>query len=100
MNAPNGHFLRRLLATAHFPSSQFQGKSPFGKYGDSVLELDHAVGQILDLLERMQIQNETFVYFSSDNGGHLEEVNLEGQPEGGSNGRWRGGKGHGAREGS
>ena len=64
-----------------------------------MLELYHAVGQILNLLQELQIQNETLVYFSSDNGGHLEEVNLEGQPEGGSNGQFRGGKGHGAMEG-
>lgn len=85
--------------TAHFPSDKFSGKSKFGKYGDCVLELDNAVGQILKVLQELNIENNTFVYFSSDNGAHLEEVNLKGEPEGGSNGIFRGGKGHGAMEG-
>lgn len=84
---------------AHFPSDKFSGKSKFGKYGDCVLELDNAVGQILKVLQELNIENNTFVYFSSDNGAHLEEVNLNGEPEGGSNGIFRGGKGHGAMEG-
>ena len=91
--------IKFVFVLAHFPSSEFKGKSAFGKYGDSVLELDHAVGQILNQLEELEIQNDTFTYFSSDNGGHLEETNNEGQPEGGSNGIFRGGKGHGAMEG-
>lgn len=85
--------------TAHFASKQFEGRSGLGKYGDAVLELDHSVGRILGLLKQLNIDNNTLVYFSSDNGGHLEEVNLEGRAEGGSNGIYRGGKSHGAMEG-
>ncbi|OTF72177.1 hypothetical protein BLA29_002771 [Euroglyphus maynei] len=81
------------------PSEKFEGKSLFGKYGDCVLELDDGVGRMLDLLDELGIVNKTFTYFSSDNGAHLEEVDLHGNPEGGSNGIFRGGKGHGAVEG-
>lgn len=59
--------------TAHFPSANFTGKSKHGKYGDCVMELDYAVGQIIDHLERLKIRDNTFIYFSSDNGGHIEE---------------------------
>nr|XP_027198407.1 steryl-sulfatase-like [Dermatophagoides pteronyssinus] len=85
--------------TALVPSEKFEGKSRYGKYGDCVLELDDGVGRMLDLLEELEIVNKTFTYFTSDNGAHLEEVDLNGNPEGGSNGIYRGGKGHGAMEG-
>ena len=88
-----------IIHLAHAPSDQFEGKSLYGKYGDCVMEMDNGVGQMLDLIEDLNIQQQTFTYFSSDNGGHLEEVNLEGKPEGGWNGIFRGGKGHGAMEG-
>lgn len=63
------------------------------------MEMDYGVGRLLDLLEELSLTENTFTYFSSDNGAHLEEVNLHGEPEGGSNGPFPGGKGHGAMEG-
>lgn len=81
------------------PTDEFKGKSKHGKYGDCLLEMDKAVGAMIDLLEELNIANNTFTYFSSDNGAHLEEVSRHGEPEGGSNGIYRGGKGHGAMEG-
>lgn len=87
------------MHTAHFPSAKFTGKSKHGKYGDCIMELDYAVGQIIDHLEKLKIRDNTFIYFSSDNGGHLEEFNLKGEYEGGYNGEFKGGKGHGAMEG-
>ena len=89
-----------IFFSAHFPSAPFAGRSRHGPYGDSVLELDAAVGRLLRLLAELKIDQQTLVYFSSDNGGHLEEVNSRtGRREGGSNGLLRGGKGHGAMEG-
>ncbi|CAG2106577.1 unnamed protein product [Medioppia subpectinata] len=85
--------------TAHFPNKHFKGKSGFGKYGDCVLEMDDGIGKILDYLREYNLRDNTFVYFSSDNGGHLEEVGADGVAEGGSNGIYKGGKGHGAMEG-
>lgn len=81
------------------PTDEFKGKSRYGKYGDCLLEMDKAVGTMIDLLEELNISNNTFTYFSSDNGAHLEEVDQHGKSEGGSNGIYRGGKGHGAMEG-
>lgn len=85
--------------SAHFPSSNFRGKSKFAKYGDAVMEMDWCVGQILGHLDHHNLRDSTLVYFSSDNGGHIEEVNKQGVHEGGTNGIYRGGKGHGAMEG-
>ena len=38
-------------------------------YGDAVRELDSGVGIILDTLQTLEIDEDTLVIFSSDNGG-------------------------------
>jgi arylsulfatase A-like enzyme len=50
------------------PNRQFRGKSQAGLYGDYILELDWAVGQVLSALDRLKLTNDTIVLFSSDNG--------------------------------
>ena len=71
-------------------SEKFRGHSKHGPYGDNVEEMDWSVGQILNSLERLGILNNTLVYFTSDNGGHLEEKGPHGNQEGGWNGIYRG----------
>ena len=71
-------------------SSEFQGTSAHGPYGDNVEELDHCVGRILDTMDELGFTNNTFVYFTSDNGGHVEEIGKHGNREGGHNGIFRG----------
>ncbi|KAL3865285.1 hypothetical protein ACJMK2_006898 [Sinanodonta woodiana] len=83
------------LATA----KEFEGKSIHGRYGDAVEELDWGVGRILEALNRLNIENNTLVYFTSDNGGHVEEKGLNGEVDGGYNGILLGGKGHGGVDG-
>lgn len=39
------------------------------RYGDAVRELDYGVGQILSTLKSLEVDNDTLVIFSSDNGG-------------------------------
>jgi arylsulfatase A len=46
----------------------FEGKSEHGVYSDAIHELDWAVGQILDTLEELHIDDHTMVVFTSDNG--------------------------------
>ena len=60
--------------TPLFSAPEFRGKSIHGKYGDNVLELDWAVGQIIDQLEKLGVKNDTIVYFSTDQAAHVEEV--------------------------
>jgi arylsulfatase A-like enzyme len=50
------------------PSPQFAGRSRRGAYGDVVEELDAAVGEVLDALAALGIDDETLVLFTSDNG--------------------------------
>ena len=71
-----------------FASKQFAGTSPRGLYGDVVEELDWSVGQVLDTLRNEQLSENTFVFFSSDNGPWL----IMNQ-QGGSAGLLREGKG-------
>ncbi|MBA2707656.1 MAG: sulfatase, partial [Gemmatimonadaceae bacterium] len=49
-------------------SENFRGKSARGLYGDVVEELDWSVGQILDTLNLLKIDENTLVVFTSDNG--------------------------------
>ncbi|OHB69135.1 MAG: arylsulfatase [Planctomycetes bacterium RBG_13_63_9] len=51
-----------------FVSEKFKGKSPRGLYGDVIMEIDWSVGQILDTLGRLGIDQNTLVIFTSDNG--------------------------------
>lgn len=51
-----------------FPHPDFAGKSQNGTYGDWVEEVDWSVGQLLDVLKRLKIEENTLVLFTSDNG--------------------------------
>ncbi len=51
-----------------YVSDKFKGKSKRGLYGDVIMEIDWSVGQILSTLERLGLDEDTFVFFSSDNG--------------------------------
>lgn len=71
-----------------FASKNFQGKSARGLYGDVVEELDWSVGQVLDLLRKEKLAENTLVFFTSDNGPWLVR-----ELAGGSAGLLREGKG-------
>lgn len=76
-----------LYYTNNFPhtplhaSDDFKGTSKRGLYGDVVAELDWSVGEILNTLKELQIDKNTFVFFTSDNGPWLRQ-----QQDGGSAG--------------
>lgn len=92
-HAPFLLFLSFLhVHTAHFAAPNFSGHSHHGAYGDAVEELDWSVGQVLDALDRLGLAENTFVYFTSDHGAHVEEVSSAGEMHGGSNGIYKGGK--------
>ncbi|OWF40355.1 steryl-sulfatase-like [Mizuhopecten yessoensis] len=85
--------------TAIQVTKEFRGRTRHGLYGDAVEELDSGVGEITDALNRLGLRDDTIVYFTSDNGGYLEEKGLHGEMNGGYNGIFKGGKGQGAVEG-
>ena len=51
-----------------YASPAFEGKSKRGLYGDVVSELDWSIGQVLQTLKDLKIDNNTLVVFISDNG--------------------------------
>ena len=51
-----------------FVSDKFAGKSDRGLYGDVIMEIDWSVGQILATLKRLDLDENTLVIFTSDNG--------------------------------
>ena len=53
----------------HYASPAFEDKSKNGIYGDVVEEIDWSVGQILDKLVELDLDERTIVLFTSDNGG-------------------------------
>lgn len=71
-----------------FTSEDFRDTSPRGLYGDVVEELDWSVGQILDSLRELKLDQQTMVVFTSDNGPWLTF-----QTHGGSAGPLKAGKG-------
>ena len=78
--------------TAMHAGPPFKGRSKHGSYGDEIEEMDWSVGEMLKLLDEMEFTDNTFVYFTSDNGGHVEEIGFHGNREGGWNGIFRGKK--------
>jgi arylsulfatase A-like enzyme len=79
-----------LYFAHHLPGSrkvpdvdpQFHGKSKNGRYGDSVEEIDWSVGQIMEELKNLALDDRTLVIFTSDNG--------TPPGKGGSNAPWGG----------
>jgi arylsulfatase A-like enzyme len=68
-----------LLYLAHpqphvplYASPGYQGSCRAGLYGDVITEIDASLGQLLDVLDRLNLANNTFVLFLSDNGPWLK----------------------------
>jgi arylsulfatase A-like enzyme len=70
-NKSQPFFLYLPHAMPHKPlaaSEAYYRKSSAGLYGDAVAELDWSVGQILDRLRALELDRQTLVLFTSDNG--------------------------------
>jgi arylsulfatase A-like enzyme len=71
-----------------FASEDFKGTSKRGLFGDVLQEIDHGVGQILQTIRDLELEEQTIVLFTSDNGPWLVF-----KTHGGSAGPLRAGKG-------
>jgi arylsulfatase len=59
------------LTHLHFPTlphPDFAGCSAVGDFADSMMEMDHRVGQLLDAVDELGIGDDTLLIFASDNG--------------------------------
>ena len=55
----------------HYPTlahPDFAGKTGYGEFADSLAEMDHRAGQVLDTIKQLGIEDNTLVVFTSDNG--------------------------------
>ena len=98
-NKENPFFLFLSMHENHvprIPHPQFIGASEVGLRGDTVVELDWVVGQIVEKLEDLGLREQTLVIFTSDNGPVLfdgyEDGALEDHNGHDPNGIFRGGK--------
>jgi arylsulfatase A-like enzyme len=70
-NAARPFFLYLAHTMPHMPlfaSPPFAGQSRRGPYGDVIEELDWSVGQVVDTLRALSLDQQTLVIVSSDNG--------------------------------
>jgi len=64
-------FLYLPLPSPHtpiLPTDEWRGKSGLNPYADFVMQIDHRVGKLNQLLEQLGISENTMVIFTSDNG--------------------------------
>ena len=75
------------LTQVHFPTlphRDFAGKTGAGDFADTMIEMDHRVGQVIDTVEALGISKNTLFIFGSDNGPEFRK------PWRGTAGMWRG----------
>jgi arylsulfatase A-like enzyme len=72
-------------------SERFAGKSPHGLYSDVIEEIDWSVGEIMKYLEENDLAENTFIFFTSDNGGVGGELGQNGPLREGKGKTWEGG---------
>lgn len=80
-NANNKFFLYLAHSMPHVPiavSEKFKGKSENGLFGDVIMEIDWSVGEIVKALEKNNIDENTLIIFTSDNGPWLNFGNHAG----------------------
>ena len=80
-------FLYAPMTQMHFPNlahPDFKGRTGFGEMADSLVELDHRVGQIVDEVDALGLGEDTLIIFASDNGPEFRD------PWRGTAGCWRG----------
>ena len=64
-----------------FVSDKFKGKSKKGLYGDVIMEIDWSVGEVLGALKKHNLERDTLVIFTSDNGPWLSYGEHAGSAE-------------------
>ena len=97
-NKNNPFFLYLAHPQPHVPlfaSSDFKGKSKNGLYTDVIQEIDHSVGAIMKALKENDLEDNTIVVFTSDNGPWLsygEHAGSTGIYKEGKGTTWEGGQ--------
>lgn len=69
------------LHVPRMPHERFQGQTKLGFRGDSIVQLDWCVGELMKSLERLNLTKKTLVVFCSDNGPVLDDGYKDGAIE-------------------
>jgi arylsulfatase A len=89
-------FAAHDIHVPRMPHERFQGKSSMGLRGDSILQFDWCVGELMKTVERLKISDNTLIVLCSDNGPVLDDGYKDGAVEKLGNhkpaGPWSGGK--------
>ncbi|RDC61694.1 sulfatase family protein [Adhaeribacter pallidiroseus] len=67
------YFATHDIHVPRVPHSRFVGKSGLGLRGDALLQLDWSTGEILKILDELNLTQNTLVIFTSDNGPVLDD---------------------------
>ncbi len=62
------YFNHSLMHMPVIPREEFKGKSGQGDWADALLELDADFGRLLDLIDDLDLADDTIVVFAGDNG--------------------------------
>lgn len=63
-----------------YASEEFKGSSERGLYGDVIQEIDWSVGQVINKLQALGLEDNTMVVFTSDNGPWVTMIDHGGSP--------------------
>ena len=62
------YFATNDIHVPRFPHERFRGKNVMGLRGEAIMQFDWSVGQILQVLDELELTDNTLIILSSDNG--------------------------------
>ena len=84
-------FSTQIAHAPVLPAKEFEGKTEGGPRGDFVFELDALVGRVVDLVDKLGIDDNTLILFNADNGAETVHVNwMRDDHDHDASGGWRG----------
>ena len=90
------YFATHDLHVPRMPHERFQGKTSLGFRGDSIIQLDWCVGELMKKVDELGLSKNTLFVFCSDNGPVMDDGYKDGALEKlgahDANGPYRGGK--------
>lgn len=67
------YFATNDVHVPRFPHERFRGKNAMGLRGDAIVQFDWSVGEIMKVLDRLKLTENTLIILSSDNGPVLDD---------------------------